>query len=128
MPSLDVSKIEMSDYMEKLTTLVSALSTQVQRAYDQPTGKEGQNDTIKVGDWVRVKVHKRKWTDPRWTGPYEVREVTSHSVQVRGKTGAPWHHLTHCAPANPPTRTLSEVRTDLENAAELSKAPQEVSG
>ncbi|KAK6324646.1 hypothetical protein J4Q44_G00039880 [Coregonus suidteri] len=39
---------------------------------------------VKVGDWVRVKVHKRKWLEPRWTGPYEVKEVTSHSVQVRG--------------------------------------------
>ncbi|XP_064877154.1 uncharacterized protein LOC135572653 [Oncorhynchus nerka] len=39
---------------------------------------------VKVGDWVRIKVHKRKWADPRWTGPYEVKEVTSHSVQVKG--------------------------------------------
>ncbi|CAB1312810.1 unnamed protein product, partial [Coregonus sp. 'balchen'] len=38
---------------------------------------------VNVGDWVRVKVHKRKWLEPRWTGPYEVKEVTSHSVQVR---------------------------------------------
>ncbi|CAB1354066.1 unnamed protein product, partial [Coregonus sp. 'balchen'] len=37
---------------------------------------------VKVGDWVRVKVHKRKWLEPRWTGPYEVKEVTSHSVQI----------------------------------------------
>ncbi|CAB1327504.1 unnamed protein product [Coregonus sp. 'balchen'] len=70
---------------------------------------------VNVGDWVRVKVHKRKWLEPRWTGPYEVKEVTSHSVQVRGKSGAPWHHLTHCTPAPTPSRTLTEVRADLSS-------------
>lgn len=67
---------------------------------------------------MRVKVHKRKWLEPRWTGPFEVVEVTSHTVQVKGKAGANWHHLTHCAPAQPPSRTLKEVRQNLEQLSE----------
>ncbi|XP_032365350.1 uncharacterized protein LOC116680374 [Etheostoma spectabile] len=60
----------------------------VQTVYQQPDKKP--LPAVKVGDWVRVKVHKRKWTDPRWTGPYEVKEVTSHSVQVKEKAPPPY--------------------------------------
>ncbi|XP_054483279.1 uncharacterized protein LOC129116393 [Anoplopoma fimbria] len=122
MPPLDVSQIEMSDYLHALTSLTTALSNQVVRA-QAIVPVEGEPSKVKVGDWVRVKVHKRKWTDPRWTGPYEVKEVTSHSVQVKGKSGAPWHHLTHCAPAPTPDRTLTEVRTNLRNAATAEEVP-----
>jgi len=117
MPSLDVAKIEMSEYMKALISLTAALSKQIEKVRAVPEAEPEAEKTIKVGDWVRVKVHKRKWTDPRWTGPYEVKEVTSHSVQVKGKSGAPWHHLTHCAPAPVPTRTLGEIRTNLKDAA-----------
>ncbi|KAK9543321.1 hypothetical protein VZT92_001108 [Zoarces viviparus] len=118
MPPLDVQQIEMSDYMCALTSLAEALSKQIERTRAVPEAASAGKQ-IQVGDWVRVKVHKRKWTDPRWTGPYEVKEVTSHSVQVKGKSGAHWHHLTHCVPAPVPTRTLGEIRTDLENASEI---------
>ena len=115
MPSLDVCKQEYDDYMKALTSLSSVLSEQVARA--RTLGEEEPRSSVKVGDWVRVKVHKRKWTEPRWLGTYEVREVTSHSVQVKGKAGAAWHHLTHCAPAPTPSRDLREVRADLINNA-----------
>ncbi|XP_032365890.1 uncharacterized protein LOC116683813 [Etheostoma spectabile] len=74
MPLLDVKQVEMSAYMNELTSLVSALSTQVEKAYKKPAPTQNERQTIKVGDWVRVKVHKRKWANPRWAGPYEVGE------------------------------------------------------
>ncbi|XP_055741995.1 uncharacterized protein LOC129825909 [Salvelinus fontinalis] len=40
-----------------------------------------ENRDILVGDWVRVKVHSRKWTEPRWKGPFQVKEVASHSLR-----------------------------------------------
>ncbi|CAB1332840.1 unnamed protein product, partial [Coregonus sp. 'balchen'] len=115
MPSLDVQQIEMTDYVMKLTEFSAALSSQVQKAQEGELSGSTLTLKVKVGDWVRVKVHKRKWLEPRWTGPYEVKEVTSHSVQVRGKSGVPWHHLTHCTPAPTPSRSLTEVRADLSS-------------
>jgi len=89
MPPLDVCKIEMSEYIKALISLSpKALSNQVVRA--QTIDQEAAEPTkVKIGDWVRVRVHKRKWTEPRWTGLYEVKEVTSHMVQVKGKAEAP---------------------------------------
>lgn len=113
MPALDVQQIVMSDYVKKLTELSAALSTQIRKVQEGELLGDSPPLKVKVGDWVRVKVHKRKWLEPRWTGPYEVKEVTSHSVQVKGKSGAPWHHLTHCTPAPTPSRTLTETRADL---------------
>ncbi|CAB1326813.1 unnamed protein product, partial [Coregonus sp. 'balchen'] len=62
---------------------VTSHSVQVQKAQEGELSGSTLTLKVKVGDWVRVKVHKRKWLEPRWTGPYEVKEVTSHSVQVR---------------------------------------------
>ena len=112
-PGLDVCQEKMTDYMKALTNLTEVLSAQVQAAAGRSdeTPKETPV-TVKPGDWVRVRVHKRKLPDHRWTGPWEVTECTSHAIQVKGKTGANWHHLTHCVPADPPSRTLREVATD----------------
>ena len=110
----------MSNYVKKLTVLSAALSTQVHKVQEGELPGDTPPLKVKLGDWVRGKVHKRKWLEPRWTGLYEVKEVTSHSVQVKGKLGAPWHHLTHCTPAPTPSRTLTEVRTDLSG---LHSAP-----
>ena len=87
-PPLDVLEIEMSSYMKALTALTVGLSNQVSRALSTDL-EEAAGQKVKVGDWVRVKGHKRKWPEPKWTGPYEVKEVTSHSAQVKGKSGAP---------------------------------------
>uniref|UniRef100_A0AAZ3P3C0 Envelope polyprotein n=1 Tax=Oncorhynchus tshawytscha TaxID=74940 RepID=A0AAZ3P3C0_ONCTS len=105
----------MTDYVRKLTELSAALSKQIHKVHEGELTGDPEQLRVKVGGWVRIKVHKRKWADPRWTGPYEVKEVTSHSVQVKGKSGAPWHHLTHCTPAPTPSRTLTEVRVDLSD-------------
>ncbi|XP_042158817.1 uncharacterized protein LOC121840346 [Oncorhynchus tshawytscha] len=115
MPPLDVHQIGMTDYVRKLTELSAALSKQIHKVHEGELTGDPEQLRVKVGGWVRIKVHKRKWADPRWTGPYEVKEVTSHSVQVKGKSGAPWHHLTHCTPAPTPSRTLTEVRVDLSD-------------
>ena len=70
-PPLDVHKTEMASYMKVLTAVTVALSNQVSRALATDP-EEAAGPKVKVGDWVRVKVHKRKWPEPRWTGPYEV--------------------------------------------------------
>ncbi|CAB1319798.1 unnamed protein product [Coregonus sp. 'balchen'] len=68
---------------------------------------------ILVGDWVRVKVHSRKWTEPRWEGPFQVKEVSSHSLRVNTSKKDVWYHRTHCAKDIVPGRTLDQVQQDL---------------
>ncbi|KAL3979053.1 cell cycle checkpoint control protein RAD9B [Sarotherodon galilaeus] len=48
---------------------------------------------------VWLKVIKRKWKEPRWTGPYEVVARTTTAVQLKGK-GDTWYHWSQCAPAH----------------------------
>ncbi|KAL6455045.1 hypothetical protein MHYP_G00365120 [Metynnis hypsauchen] len=56
---------------------------------------------VALSEWVYLKVIKRKWCEPRWTGPYRVVERTSHAVRLNGK-GPVWYHLSQCRPAHPP--------------------------
>ena len=96
--------------MKALTNITEVLSAQVQAAAGRSDETPKETPVpVKPGDWVRVRVHKRKWPDPRWTGPWEVTECTSHAIRVKGKTGANWHHLTHCVPTDRPSRPLREV-------------------
>lgn len=48
---------------------------------------------------VWLKVLKRKWKEPRWTGPYEVIARTTTAVQLEEK-GDTWYHWSQCAPAH----------------------------
>lgn len=107
--------------MSALTNLTRVLCKQMQTVEDGPEATQPKTPAVSVVDWVQVKVHKRKWSEPRWTGPYVVIECTSHAVCVKGRTAANWHHLTHCVPALPPSRTLSEISTDLKAQADGTK-------
>ncbi len=53
-------------YYDQLTALLSAFSKQVAVAKGD---LEGWTPPM---DWVLRKVIKRKWSQPRWTGPYKV--------------------------------------------------------
>ena len=101
-PVLDIFLVEEEEYFGKLSDQIEVLSQQVTRAQKEPA--EGNVPSVEPGDWVRLKVHKRKWTEPRWIGPFEVVAKTSHALQVRGHTKTKWHHLTHCLPADPPAK------------------------
>ncbi|XP_062413629.1 uncharacterized protein LOC134105129 isoform X2 [Pungitius pungitius] len=68
--------------------------------------------------WVLLRVIKRKWSEPRWTGPYQVEERTSHAVRLRGK-GDTWYHWSQCAPADEPGRTLQDILTTQQKETEL---------
>ncbi|XP_070405661.1 uncharacterized protein [Nothobranchius furzeri] len=58
---------------------------------DQNYTREDTSPSVPGVDWVLLKVTKRKWTEPRWTGPYRVTERTSHAVRLDGK-GDTWYH------------------------------------
>lgn len=112
-PSLDECQDEGSEYLCALTQTARVLSTQVENA---ETAEQQETQTpVQPGDRVWVKVHKAKWGQPKWTGPYEVVLATSYSVKVKGKKGAAWHHVTHCAPDKTTGRTLNEMEKTMEN-------------
>lgn len=64
-----------------------------------------KDDPVKwTAEMVYLKVLKRKWMEPRWTGPFRVTERTSHALRLEGK-GTTWFHLSQCAPAKEPSTT-----------------------
>ncbi|XP_026017353.1 uncharacterized protein LOC113018501 [Astatotilapia calliptera] len=82
-----------ADYWNELKALVSSFTKQA--ACKGPTGEGEVPDAKTV--WLRV--IKRKWKEPRWTGPYEVSARTATAVQLKGK-GDTWYHWTQCAAAH----------------------------
>ncbi|KAG8012274.1 hypothetical protein GBF38_019964, partial [Nibea albiflora] len=95
-------------YFYELQGLVSAFSEQVKNQQE-----EGKVTVCPEAEWVLLKVIKRKWSEPRWTGPYKVTERTSHTVRLRGK-GETWFHWSQCAGLEEPQRSLTKVQEDLQ--------------
>ncbi|KAL3978920.1 sentrin-specific protease 1 [Sarotherodon galilaeus] len=82
-----------AEYFNELKALVSSFTKQVTSG--RPTA-EGEVPDAKA---VWLKVIKRKWKKPRWTGPYEVTARTTTAVRLKGK-GDTWFHWTQCAAAD----------------------------
>ena len=110
-------KTSPGEYHESLTALVSSLSHQIQDRAEADSPEEPE-DPIKEGEWVWLRVLKRRWTEPRWTGPHKVEAATSHSVRLV-KKGSNWYHQTLCARASEPqgARPLDQVETDPRDVA-----------
>ena len=98
----DFQDLTTKQYFYALQSLVAEYAEQV--------GEEASSDATTPPDaeWVLLKVIKRKWTEPRWTGPYRVTERTSHAVRLDGK-GDTWYHWSQCAAADATARSLQET-------------------
>ncbi|XP_062270837.1 uncharacterized protein LOC133976604 [Scomber scombrus] len=100
-------------YFHELQGLVSAFSKQVAER------RKGETDppTPETG-WILLRVIKRKWSEPRWTGPFQVVERTTHAVRLKGK-GDTWFHWSQCAATDEPQHSLTEIHDSLRENSEL---------
>nr|XP_023686842.1 uncharacterized protein LOC111853780 isoform X2 [Paramormyrops kingsleyae] len=88
----------------------------------QETRPENQPPEPHTAEWVLLKVIKRKWSEPRWTGPFQVTERTSHAVRLKGK-GDTWFHWSQCVAEQEPGRTTAEILKALgEDTQSVSSA------
>ncbi|XP_037631697.1 uncharacterized protein LOC119491623 [Sebastes umbrosus] len=85
-------------YYQSVNAIVSAFSCP-----GAPYPAPPQRSELKAGppEHLWLKVLKRKWSEPRWTGPHQVTARTSTAVQLKGK-GCVWWHLTQCCSTNGP--------------------------
>ncbi|XP_028813780.1 uncharacterized protein LOC114766768 isoform X2 [Denticeps clupeoides] len=102
-------KLSPKAYFNILQSVLSQHSTQITGRGSQPPASNPPGPGI---EYVLLKVTKRKWSEPRWTGPYQITERTSHAVRLKGK-GDTWFHLSQCAAAPEPGRTVPEIQDAL---------------
>ena len=57
-----------------------------------PKAKADEENRQIPDEEVILRVVKRKWSEPRWLGPFKVTERTSHAVRLQGK-GNTWYHI-----------------------------------
>ncbi|XP_076004188.1 uncharacterized protein LOC142996946 [Genypterus blacodes] len=59
---------------------------------------QGQIDDTCEEVWL--KAIKRKWSAPRWLGPYRITARTNNAYQLEGR-GKVWWHRSQCSPVKP---------------------------
>nr|XP_046231130.1 uncharacterized protein LOC124051617 [Scatophagus argus] len=97
-------------YFKELQAFGSAFAKQVTDRHEG--AHEASSPEV---NWVLLRVIKSKWSEPRWTGPFQVVERTLHAVRLKGK-GDTWYHWNQCAAAEEPQWSLFEVHQDLQAA------------
>ncbi|XP_061699874.1 nuclear exosome regulator NRDE2 isoform X2 [Syngnathoides biaculeatus] len=83
-------------YWKYRHALVSSVSAQVKEKAAVDTSSTPRDPDITP--YVYIRVLSRKWTDPRWKGPFRVLARTSHAVQLETK-GHKCYHSSQLRPA-----------------------------
>ncbi|XP_077405460.1 protein NYNRIN-like [Vanacampus margaritifer] len=112
-PPADVPTPDLSHaaYWKYLHSLVSSVSAQVaDKAVADSSSASPESD---ITPYVYLRVLSRKWTEPRWKGPFRVLARTSHAVQLETK-GQKWYHYSQLRPA-PDFVPANEVMERKEN-------------
>lgn len=97
-PPEDVPRPDLTHaaYWSYLNALVSSVSAQVV----EKAKSSAAEDTLELDltPYVYVRVISRKWTEPRWKGPFRVLARTSHAAQL-GDKRQKWYHYSQLRPA-----------------------------
>ncbi|KAG7999820.1 hypothetical protein GBF38_001868 [Nibea albiflora] len=104
----DDQNLTVKAYFHELQGLVSVFAKQVKDRQNA-----GRDTTPPEAEWVLLRVLKRKLSEPRWKGPLQVTERTTHAVCLKGK-GDTWFHWSQCAAAEEPQRSLTDIQKDLQ--------------
>ena len=73
---LTLAEVEHLEYMKALTTIVRSLHSHTRKTQEEVPGEDPDCLPVEVGDWVKIRVHIRKWNQPRWMGPFKVTMAT----------------------------------------------------
>ena len=124
---LEQCEKELTNYLQHLTQIHKVIFQQVKSATEERDADiPDKQQRIVPGDWVYVKVFKRKWDQPRRQGPFKVTLATPTALKVEGKSV--WFHLNHCCQARKPARKQRKPERD-GNSAQLEDSqpstPQE---
>ncbi|XP_037101594.1 uncharacterized protein LOC119119282 [Syngnathus acus] len=93
-----VPNLSHTAYWSYLSALVSSVSAQLGEKSAAAAAEEGVSVEKQLTPYVYVRVISRKWTDPRWKGPFRVLARTSHAAQLDFK-GRRWYHYSQLRPA-----------------------------
>lgn len=110
----EVFALKHKPYLDQLLGIITGFSKQAQ------LGDQTKEGTPHVSEWVQLKAIKRKWSELRWRGPYQVVECSTCTVRLKGK-GDTWFHWINCVPAAEPSRALKEIRRPQQDKGQREK-------
>lgn len=90
--------------------ILNHLSSYIPQAPTTPAPPPDPVEELATADHVYLRVFRRKWQEPRWSGPHKVIAQTSTAVQLQGK-GASWFHLARCARTKPSSKEEKSTAT-----------------
>ncbi|XP_030269175.1 protein NYNRIN-like [Sparus aurata] len=86
-PPLEQCEKELTNYLQHLTQIHKVIFQQVKSATEERDADiPDAQQRIVPGDWVYVKVFKRKWDQPRRQGPFKVTLATPTALKVEDKS------------------------------------------
>ena len=99
-PPLEHLQREIRCYVQQLSLIHKTIYAQAKEREPVSNPQVDTAGLVQPGDWVYVKVFRRKSLHPRREGPYRVTHVTPTAVRVQGSSV--WYHLNFCCRALKP--------------------------